>query len=418
VEINKETKGSTTSFILKEDQVMSIKYMLFVTVAIISVAIVNYCMADTNQNVNPKIHLTASKQKEVIKAEDKCQKQDIGVNIGTVTGILYADDRPLAVIDGVILREGQSIHNVKVVKISPDSVEFEYDGARWSQKVNEPLLTQYTSMVDTRILPKYPSVEDIVQYVSPAVVTIVVYDDTGEELGFGSGFFISDGKILTNAHVIEGAYSAKVHSLRKTYEFVTIAKRDELWDLALLSVQSFGEPNISLVDNGGLRAGQRVLAIGNPEGLDRTVSDGLISAIRDEDIQFTAPVSHGSSGGPLLNMQGQVIGITYAIYEEGQNLNLAIGIETIKRFLKIPNRPEKLKKAGSYIPGKIVRNRIKNIIIGLVALIVLFYLLKGLKRLMVALLRGKKLHNVVEVVGPYQPVILSSRKEDRHWRGL
>jgi S1-C subfamily serine protease len=191
----------------------------------------------------------------------------------------------------------------------------------------------------------------------------------------------------------------------------------------VLEVNSIGEPIISLTDGSNLRVGQRILAIGNPLGLERTVSDGLISATRDsggfQTIQITAPVSEGSSGGPLLNMQGSVIGITYATYEEGQNLNLAIGIKTIKWFLKTPDNPEKLKTAGSYIPGKIIRNWLKNIAISIVALTVLFYLLKRLKRLITKLFCSKKIPNAVEVVvEPYQPVFLSKEKKDRHWRGL
>lgn len=338
------------------------------------------------------------KQAEVTKAEDKRQKQEIGVDIGIVTDITYIDGTPLAVIDGVILTKGQNIYRVKVVKINPDSVDFEYNGIHWSQKINEPSSTQCISTIDSRILPKHPSVEDIVKYVSPAVVTIFVYDDIGDELAFGSGFFIGSGKILTNAHVVEGAYSAEVRSLRKTYEDVTIDKRDDEVDLAVLSVQSVGEPIISLADDTDLGVGQRVLVIGNPLGFERTVSDGLISAIDDSlgfpEIQITAPISAGSSGGPMLNTDGLVIGITYASMDEGQNLNFAIGIKTLKWFLKTPDHPERLKKAGSYILGRVVRHWIKNIVIGIVALAIgvisLIYILKRLYRLITTSFRRKK----------------------------
>jgi len=288
---------------------------------------------------------------------------------------------------------------VEVVKINPDSVYFQYNGIRWSQEINEPSSTQCISTIDSRILPKHPSVEDIVKYASPAVVTIILYDDIGDVLGFGSGFFIGNGKILTNAHVVEGAYSAEVRSLRKTYEDVTIDKRDDDVDLAVLSVQRVGEPIISLADDTDLDAGQRVLVIGNPLGFERTVSDGLISAIKDSagvhEIQFTAPISGGSSGGPMLNTDGLVIGITYAGIDEGQNLNFAIGIKTLKWFLKTPDHPEQLKKAGSYIPGRVVRYWAKNIVIGIVMLAIgvisLIYILKRLYRLVTTSFRRKKI---------------------------
>ncbi|MFH1371917.1 MAG: trypsin-like peptidase domain-containing protein [Planctomycetota bacterium] len=355
------------------------------------------------------------------------QKQEIEIDIGIVTAIMHVDGTPLAVIDGVILREGQSIRQVKVVKINSDSVEFEYDGTRWSQQVNKPRTTSYISTINSRMLSKNLSVEDIVKYVSPAVVIIVVYDNTGDELRMGSGFFIGSGKILTNAHVVEGAYSAEVRSLLKTYEDVTITKQDDDLDLAVLEVQSVGEPIISLADDSDLRVGQRILAIGNPEGLERTVSDGLISAIRDsggvQRIQITAPISHGSSGGPLLNMEGLVIGVTYAFMEEGQNLNFAVGIETIKQFLQSPENPEKLKKAGSYIPGKVVRKWVKYMAVGIVALAIIVklfvYILKKIYWIIVTPFRRVKIPNATRVWEEQKQIVgLSKEKSERAWRSL
>jgi S1-C subfamily serine protease len=362
------------------------------------------------------------------------QKQEIGVDVGTVTGIMYIDGNPLAVIDGVILREGQSVRQVKVVKINLDSVEFEYDGTRWSQQVKKPQTTKFISTINSRMLSKNLSVEDIAKYVSPAIVTIGVYDNTGKFLALGSGFFIGNGKILTNAHVVEGAYSAKVRSLLKTYENVKILKRDNKLDLAVLEVKNIGEPIISLADGSDLRVGQLVIAIGNPLGLERTVSDGLISAIRNSDgmqeIQISAPISHGSSGGPLLNMQGSVIGVTYAGMDEGQNLNFAIGLETIKKFLRTPDNPEQLKEAGSYILGKVVLKWVRNTVIGILAftvgivaliygVIFLIRILKRLNRRITIPFRRKIIPDVtVPKEEPYQPVLLSSQKSDRHWRSV
>lgn len=174
------------------------------------------------------------------------------------------------------------------------------------------------------------TVEDIIKDASPSVVKIIVYDITGTKRREGSGFFISRGEIVTNAHVVDRAYSAEVHSSLNVYEQITITKRDDEVDLALLTVKGIGEPSIVLADTGDLRPGQRVLAIGNPLGLERTVSDGLISAVRGipgklQLIQISAPISPGSSGGPLLNLQGAVIGVTSASMSKGQNLNFAIG---------------------------------------------------------------------------------------------
>jgi len=375
-------------------------------------------------------HPTASKQSAATKVEDKNRKQAIGVDIGIVTGIMYVDGTPLAVIDGVILREGQSIRQVKVVKINSDSVEFEYDGTRWSQQVNKPRSNLCIGTINSRMLSNNMSVEDISKYVSPSVVKIVVYDNTGAEFAFGSGFFIGNGKILTNAHVVEGAYSAEVFSLIKNYKDVTIIKRDNDLDLAILEVQSVGEPIILFADDINLRVGQKVLAIGNPEGLERTVSDGMISAIRNQDgvqyIQITAPISGGSSGGPLLNLQGLVIGVTFAGLNEGQNLNFAVSIETIKRFLRTPDGPEQLKEAGTIEPGSSIKafcKLVKITVISIAALAVfvtfILYILKRFnRRLTIPSLRKKRPDTVIPRQESYQPVFLSSQKSDRDWRGL
>jgi V8-like Glu-specific endopeptidase len=399
---------------------MKIKSVLFIAIVIAFVTAVSFIISGSLRNTNQK-------QINISNTETTASKQEIGVDIGIVTAIMYVDGTPLAVVDGVILREGQSIRQVKVVKINSDSVEFEYDGTRWSQQVNKPRSTQCISTINSRMLSKNLSVEDIVKYVSPSVVMIVVYDDTGDELGMGSGFFIGSGKILTNAHVIKSAYSAEVYTLLKTYEDVTITKRDDDLDLAVLEVQSVGEPIVSLADDSELRVGQRVLAIGNPEYLERTVSDGLISAIRNlgevQYIQISVPISGGSSGGPLLNMQGLVIGVTSSGIDEGQNLNFAVGIETIKRFLRTPDNPDQLQKAGSYIPGKVVRKWVKYMALGIVALAigltVFIYILKRLYRLVTTPFRRVKIPNATRMWDEQNQIVaLSSKKSERYWRSM
>lgn len=166
------------------------------------------------------------------------------------------------------------------------------------------------------------SIENIINNALPSVVKIVVYDITGSKRVEGSGFFIGPGKIITNAHVIDSVYSAEVQSSLELYEKITIIKRGDDVDLALLMVEDAEEPALPLAEAGELRPGQRVLAIGNPLGLERTVSDGLINAIRGipgkiEIIQASAPISQGSSGGPLLDLKGEVIGVISATVSEG-----------------------------------------------------------------------------------------------------
>ena len=112
-------------------------------------------------------------------------------------------------------------------------------------------------------------------------------------------------------------------------------------DLALLKFSATDVAYLELGSSAKAVEGQRVLVIGNPEGLQGTVSDGIISAFREDRnlIQITAPVSPGSSGSPVLDESGQVIGMATLVYREGQNLNFAISSEYIESFLA-SNKPQ------------------------------------------------------------------------------
>jgi S1-C subfamily serine protease len=375
--------------------------------------------------VSASVYVGFTGKSHVSNDESKSAEITKKQEIGTVTGIVV-DGFPLAVIDGQILREGQSICQVKVVKINPDSVEFDYKGTRWNKKVVKTSSTPHTGTIDKQLLQKYPSMEVIVKNVSPAVVTILVYDDSGEEFALGSGLFIGDGKILTNAHVIEGAYSVKVCSLQKTYKDVTINKRDDKVDLAVISVQSTGEPTIFLTDDNDFPLGQQIYAIGNPYGRERTLSYGHITSINDscdiQEIQMTAPIYPGSSGGPLLNMQGSVIGIVYASYDdEQQTQSLAIGIKSIEQFLQTPDKSVQLKKAGSFILWKAILRWVKRPVTGIIVLLIVatfvLYRKKRFYWFTTIPFLSRKMPDVVEpATEPYQPVVLSSNKSERYWR--
>ena len=186
------------------------------------------------------------------------------------------------------------------------------------------------------------SVAEIVRQTKSAVVQIVVADKAGNDLALGSGFIVSaDGKIVTNFHVIKGAYSATAKLANGSYfpvEGVLAADADE--DLVLLKVQGKGLQFLTLSATTGIQVGEHVIAIGSPLGLEGTVSDGIVSALREETlgkrwIQTTAPVSHGNSGGPLLNMAGSVVGvITWGVdLKEAQNLNFAVPSGKVKTLL-------------------------------------------------------------------------------------
>jgi S1-C subfamily serine protease len=158
--------------------------------------------------------------------------------------------------------------------------------------------------------------------------------------GLGSGFVVAaDGRIVTNLHVIAQARSATVVlSDGREFSDVQVMGADYRHDLALLRIGAKGLAPIALGDSARVRVGERVVAIGHPLGLGNTVSDGLVSALRDigdglSVLQVSAPISPGSSGGPLLNDRGQVIGVSTLIVTKGQNLNFGVPVDAIKPLL-------------------------------------------------------------------------------------
>jgi S1-C subfamily serine protease len=174
----------------------------------------------------------------------------------------------------------------------------------------------------------------LVQRAKPAVVEILTFDQQNDLLKTGTGFFISpDGLLLTNFHVISGGSSIMAKTPTGAVYFLkSVLSASKTYDVAELQFFATDVPYLSLESSSSAVEGQRVLVIGNPEGLEGTVSDGIISAFRDNRsmIQITAPISLGSSGSPVLDESGQVLGIAELILKEGQNLNFAISSESIR----------------------------------------------------------------------------------------
>lgn len=149
------------------------------------------------------------------------------------------------------------------------------------------------------------------------------------EIGQGSGFFVGTNLIATNYHVIEGATEAfcYTNSSAAKYEIEGYVAVDKEVDLVILKVKGLNKPSIKLA-NETPTPGQKVYVLGSPKGLPATITDGIVSGLRDWDgtklIQISAPISHGSSGGPVLNENGLLIGVSVGGIDDGQNLNFAI----------------------------------------------------------------------------------------------
>jgi serine protease Do len=188
------------------------------------------------------------------------------------------------------------------------------------------------------------SVLELVNQIGEAVVQVRTPS------GLGSGFFLNeDGFLITNFHVVEGetqitveVYHQKAGQLdRKTYKQIRIIALNKFADLALLKVEDKDAPRFKYVPLGSadaLSVGERVFAIGSPLGLERTVTEGILSTKTREVggllyLQTTAQINPGNSGGPLYNLSGEVIGVTNMKLSAGEGLGFAIPVESVKFFL-------------------------------------------------------------------------------------
>jgi S1-C subfamily serine protease len=186
----------------------------------------------------------------------------------------------------------------------------------------------------------------VVNITSTAVAFDFFYGAVPQQ-GMGSGFVIdTEGHILTNNHVVEGARQLEVTTSDKKKYKAQIVGTDPIHDLAIIQIPNKSVPQAEIGDSKSLMVGQKVYAIGNPFGLSGTMTRGIISSIRslkgqrgfiDEAIQTDAAINPGNSGGPLLNARGQVIGINTMILtggvEQSAGIGFAIPINTAKAVL-------------------------------------------------------------------------------------
>lgn len=223
-----------------------------------------------------------------------------------------------------------------------------------------------------------------------SVVLLRTWSATGSELGTGTAFFVGPTTLATNHHVIGGA--ARVVAVLADGRELPVAgllAQDRFHDLALLHVtaEHGGVGSALALYRGGLaEAGEDVVVLGNPAGLSGTLSTGIVSAVRVDGIdggqlpgpllQITAPISPGSSGSPVMNLRGEVIGVAVAVYSTGQNLNFAVPVSRLEALIGQAAGQLTVPFSGRLAPAKVALGR--NL---LISALVLGLLIVGLRRL-------------------------------------
>lgn len=230
------------------------------------------------------------------------------------------------------------------------------------------------------------------QQAGKSVVLLKIYDSAGAELGQGTGFVIQGGVIVTNHHVTEGG--SRIEALtgeEKTLDILGLMADDEKNDLAILQAGPHHLTPLSLATQKP-EVGTRVVVLGNPLGLSGTLSEGIISGIRPEGIegeqpgvketgpllQISAPISPGSSGSPVLDIDGHVVGVAVSSYRGGQNLNFAIPVAMVAKLLNETKSGRLLKPLQARDTEKWVI--LRNVIISIAFFIVLIVVIRIVTR--------------------------------------
>lgn len=213
------------------------------------------------------------------------------------------------------------------------------------------LVTVYGSIAAKHLVGQELAPRDIAARARPAVVLVTALAG-GQAIGQGSGFFVSaDGRLVTNRHVVEGADQLRVElSSGEVYDRVFFVSADERRDLVILRIPVASSMPLSMTDEWGVQVGDPIYVIGNPMGLEGTFTDGLVSARRTVDgvalIQISAPISPGSSGGPVLNAAGEVVGIATSTVRDGQNLNMAVPARYAAGLLAMGESPRPFEEVA------------------------------------------------------------------------
>jgi S1-C subfamily serine protease len=191
-----------------------------------------------------------------------------------------------------------------------------------------------------------PSAREVAQRTLPSVVILMIETDKTnkiiERFKFGSGFFVSPDVVATNYHVIANGIDGfmKVVGQDAEYQILGVVGVDRANDLALVKIKGANGKPLPVGNSGSVAVGDEIYAVGNPRGLEGTFSQGIVSSVRKDGarqvIQITAPISQGSSGGPILNARGEVIGVAFGGIIDGQALNFAVPSSALKTLAANP----------------------------------------------------------------------------------
>ncbi|MDA3833923.1 MAG: trypsin-like peptidase domain-containing protein [Spirochaetales bacterium] len=191
---------------------------------------------------------------------------------------------------------------------------------------------------------------EVFKEVSPSVVVIRTYDTQGNDKMLGSGVTLKDGVVVTNCHVLKDAATIQVDRHDIKYP-ATLLQSDWDRDICSLSVNGLKGQAVTKGSTTHLQVGDKVYVVGAPQGLDLTLSDGLISSLHPvaggQYLQITAPISPGSSGGGLFDAEGRLIGLPTFYLAGGQQLNFAVPVEWVNELPKRNAPAPKAKKTTS-----------------------------------------------------------------------
>ncbi len=242
-------------------------------------------------------------------------------------------------VNGEILRLKLSGINDQYLNDSIVDFENYYYGVN-KQNINNPIPTPNTEY--RRDDSKIMSLQDLVKQTEPSVFLVITYNEDGEAIATGTGFFVNkEGIALSNYHVFKGGSRWRIKTKNERYYDINdVLDYDKEKDFIIFKVGGINNVSSLKLSNSLPGKGEDIFVLGNPHGLESTVTKGVVSAIRSWDskndfIQIDAPISSGSSGSPVLNMKGEVVGVaTLKIMEDCESCNFAININLVKRKLK------------------------------------------------------------------------------------